>query len=81
MAKSEHFQMFHSPDYLPQTCALKSLDWWREIARLLDLFLVGLFSSRSLKMFHIGSLGNGTVVVVSKPGIHAPMIRAILEDG
>jgi len=31
-------------------------------------------------MFHIGSLGNGTVVVVSKPGIHAPMIRAILED-
>ena len=43
MAKSEHFQMFHSPDYLPQTCALKSLDWWREIARLLDLFLVGLF--------------------------------------
>jgi len=24
MAKSEHFQMFHSPDYLPQICALKS---------------------------------------------------------
>ena len=24
MAKSEHFQMFHSPDYLPHICALKS---------------------------------------------------------
>ena len=31
-------------------------------------------------MFHIGNLDDGTVVVVSKPGIHAPMVRAILED-
>ena len=65
---------------LPHNCALKSLECWREIARLLDLFLVGLFSSRSLKVFHIGNLDDGTVVVVSKPGIHAPMVRAILED-
>ena len=72
--------MFHSPDYLPQTCALKSLDWWREIARLLDLFLVGLFSSRCLKMFHIRAILVMELLVVSMPDIHASMIRAILED-
>ena len=71
--------MFHSADYLPHICALKSLDCWREITRFLDFFLVVYSHSRSLKMFHIGNLGDGTVVVVSKPGIHAPMIRAILE--
>ena len=73
--------MFHSPDYLPHNCALKSLEGWREITRLLDLFLVIYFLySRSLKCFTAGTILEMELFVVSKPGIHAPMVWAILED-
>jgi len=53
MAKSDHFQMFHSPDYLPQNLRTQKLGLLeRNKQDLFNLFLVVYSLSRSLKMFH-----------------------------
>jgi len=68
MAKSDHFQMFHSPDYLPQNLRTQKLGLLeRNKQDLFNLFLVVYSHSRSLEMFHNGSLGNGTVDWFHRP--------------
>jgi len=62
IAKSEHFQMLHSPDYLLQICAPKSLDLWREINKICSTYSWWFILCPDLwKCFTMGSLGNGTV--------------------
>ena len=74
--------MFHSPDYLPQLCALKSLDGWREIKKtfFLDSWCLISLSRRIWNVSQLGQSWKWNCWVVSKPGIHAPMVWAILED-
>ena len=55
MAKSGHFQMFHSPDYLPQNLRTQKLGLLeRNKQDLFNLFLVVYSLSGSLEMFHNG---------------------------